>query len=166
MSVVLELHTSLNSVRMIYDTQPIFAHIYKSPPLRRILSLVMASSQFPPAIPPKLPPSTETAYHGKCIDLKRRIAEIEEENEKTILRKTRHTEGLQRNRLNRAILLKWLDDMMNGGPKPTTEQLAAMQNTIQTEGTTVATDMNGMARPYHLDDETEATDEDNVPRVR
>ena len=127
----------------------------------------MASSQFPPAVPPKLPPSTETAYHGKCIDLKRRIAEIEEENEKTILRKTRHTEGLQRNRLNRAILLKWLDDMMNGGPKPSAEQMAAMHSSLQAEGAnlTQGGNSNGMGRPYHLDDETEGSEDDHLPRV-
>ena len=120
----------------------------------------MASNQFPPSAPPKLPPSTEHAYHGKCIDLKRRIAEIEDENDKTILRKQRHIEGLQRNRLNRAVLLKWLETLMTGGPRPSAEQMAA----LQTENSSLGP-VNGTARPYHLEDDTEGSEDDNLPRV-
>lgn len=123
----------------------------------------MASNQFPPSGPPKLPPSTEHAYHGKCIDLKRRITEIEDENDKSILRKQRHTEGLQRNRLNRAILLKWLETLMDGGPGPNPAEMAALQADNANLGS--VGNLNGTGRQYRLENDTEGSEDDNLPRV-
>ena len=70
-----------------------------------------------PAIPPTLPPSVEEAYKKKCIELKRRLNEVEESNDVFRLRKVRLQRGIQKMRLERAILLEILGKRMrkNGG---------------------------------------------------
>ena len=68
-------------------------------------------------IPPPLPPSVEEAYRKKCIELKRRMTEVEENNDACRLRKTRLTRGIRKMRLERAYLLDILGKRMkkNGG---------------------------------------------------
>ena len=65
-----------------------------------------------PAIPPTLPPSVEEAYKKKCIELKRRLNEVEESNDVYRLRKVRLLRGIQKMRLERAILLETLGKRM------------------------------------------------------
>ncbi|KAF1357729.1 hypothetical protein EJ07DRAFT_127593, partial [Lizonia empirigonia] len=55
-----------------------------------------------------LPPSVETAYYRKCIDLRRRINDIEENNDGTRQRIQRLNRGIQKMRLERAFLLEQL----------------------------------------------------------
>lgn len=63
-------------------------------------------------IPPPLPPSVEEAYRKKCIELKRRMNEVEESNDAYRLRKARLTRGIRKMRLERAYLLEILGKRM------------------------------------------------------
>ncbi|MCJ1364922.1 hypothetical protein MMC16_004039 [Acarospora aff. strigata] len=64
------------------------------------------------ALPPPLPPSVEMAYRNKCIDLKRRMNEVEESNDAYRLRKLRLLRGIRKMRLQRAFLLEALAKRM------------------------------------------------------
>ncbi|KAF2686257.1 hypothetical protein K458DRAFT_402741 [Lentithecium fluviatile CBS 122367] len=59
-----------------------------------------------------LPPSVETAYYRKCIELRRRIRDIEDNNDSTRLRIKRLSRGVQKMRLERAFLLEQLHKHM------------------------------------------------------
>lgn len=59
-----------------------------------------------------LPPSVEAAYYRKCIELKRRINEIEASNDELRLRKARTERGILKLRLERAFLLEQLEKRM------------------------------------------------------
>jgi hypothetical protein len=59
-----------------------------------------------------LPPSVETAYYRKCIELRRRIRDIEDSNDNTRLRLKRLSRGVQKMRLERAFLLEQLHKHM------------------------------------------------------
>lgn len=59
-----------------------------------------------------LPPSVETAYYRKCIELRRRINDIDENNDATRLRIQRLSRGVQKMRLERAFLLEQLHKHM------------------------------------------------------
>jgi non-histone protein 10 len=63
-------------------------------------------------VPPPLPPSVEEAYRKKCIELKRRMTEVEESNDAYRLRKARLTRGIRKMRLERAYLLEILSKRM------------------------------------------------------
>ena len=69
--------------------------------------LVVAGS-----LPPTLPPSVEEAYKKKCIELKRRLQEVEETNDTFRLRKVRLMRGIRKMRLERAFLLETLGKRM------------------------------------------------------
>lgn len=55
-----------------------------------------------------LPPSVEKAYHQKCIELKRRLREVEETNDTARLRVYRVERAIAKMRIERAILLDTL----------------------------------------------------------
>lgn len=55
-----------------------------------------------------LAPSTEKAYHQKCLELKRRLCEIEDANDATRQRKRRIDRAILKMRLQRAFLLERL----------------------------------------------------------
>lgn len=61
---------------------------------------------------PTLPPSVEEAYKKKCIQLKRRMNEVEESNDAFRLRKVRLMRGIRKMRLERAFLLEILGKRM------------------------------------------------------
>ena len=63
-------------------------------------------------LPPVLPPSVEEAYKKKCIELKRRLAEVEESNDAFRLRKVRLNRAIRKMRLERALLLENLGKRM------------------------------------------------------
>jgi len=63
-------------------------------------------------IPPTLPPTVEEAYRKKCVELKRRMAEVEQSNDSFRLRKTRLLRGIRKMRLERTILLDLLGKRM------------------------------------------------------
>ncbi|KAI5928427.1 hypothetical protein F4810DRAFT_643600 [Camillea tinctor] len=60
----------------------------------------------PTAHPPSLPPTVEEAYRRKCIQLKERSKEIEDENDAYRLRLARLKRQIQKSRLERAFLLE------------------------------------------------------------
>jgi len=64
------------------------------------------------AIPPTLPPSVEKAYRHKCIVLRRRMTEVEEQNDVMRQRKTRLERSIRKMRLERVILLECLAKRM------------------------------------------------------
>lgn len=71
-----------------------------------------------------LAPSQELAYRKKCIALKRRLMEIETNNDATRRRISQEKEHVQKMRLLRAILLNHLKTIMDTpGKKLTAEQL-------------------------------------------
>ncbi len=59
-------------------------------------------------VPPPLPPSVEAAYKKKCIELKRRLIEVDEDNDAKRLRIVRLHQGIRKMRLERAYLLEAL----------------------------------------------------------
>ncbi|CAZ80232.1 unnamed protein product [Tuber melanosporum] len=74
---------------------------------------------------PPLPASVEESYRQKCIDLKKRIKEIETSNDVLVVRMQRAERGIQRMRLERAFLLQQLEqrtdprvDDSEGSPSP------------------------------------------------
>jgi hypothetical protein len=79
-----------------------------------------AASNRPPAArahsQKDLPPSVESAYYRKCIDLRRRINDIEESNDSTRQRILRLNRGVQKMRLERAFLLEQLNKHMEYNP--------------------------------------------------
>jgi len=64
------------------------------------------------SLPPTLPPSVEEAYKKKCIELKRRLQEVEETSDTFRLRKVRLMRGIRKMRLERAFLLETLGKRM------------------------------------------------------
>jgi hypothetical protein len=46
-----------------------------------LLAVLITVSELDGAIPPPLPPSVEEAYRKKCIELRRRMNEVEEHND-------------------------------------------------------------------------------------
>jgi hypothetical protein len=77
------------------------------------------------AAPAPLPPSVEQAYKQKCIDLKRRMKEVEETNDGYRVRRVRLNRGILKLRLERAFLLEQLArrtaervDDSEGSPSP------------------------------------------------
>lgn len=60
-----------------------------------------------------LPPSVEMAYYRKCIELRRRINDIEENNDGTRLRIKRLNRAVTKMRLERAFLLEQLAHRMD-----------------------------------------------------
>lgn len=77
------------------------------------------------AIPPSLPPSVEEAYRRKCIQLKQRTCEVEEENDATRVRLARIRRQIEKQRIERAFLLEQLSkrtstnvEDSDGSPSP------------------------------------------------
>lgn len=63
-----------------------------------------------------LPPSVETAYYRKCIELKRRINEIEESNDSLRVRKLRIERAILKMRIERGFLLEKIAQNMKENP--------------------------------------------------
>ena len=83
--------------------------------MRREQQLVEQTANTVPAstvaagnVPPSLPPSVEAAYKKKCIELKRRLIEVDEDNDAKRLRIARLHQGIRKMRLERAYLLEAL----------------------------------------------------------
>ena len=104
-------------------------------------------------IPPPLPPSVEEAYKKKCIELKRRMQEVEESNDVFRVRKARLARGIRKMRLERAYLLEMLGKRMkkngssvDGFPQPYDEESDG-----SSEGPpTVSFSLSSTSRPSRL----------------
>ena len=88
------------------------ALVYNQRYSQRLLSQT-ADTVLPPTVaagnvPPPLPPSVEAAYKKKCIELKRRLIEVDEDNDAKRLRIARLHQGIRKMRLERAYLLEAL----------------------------------------------------------
>ncbi|KAJ5780175.1 hypothetical protein N7457_005335 [Penicillium paradoxum] len=122
----------------------------------------MDASRQPSSIPPANPPSVEIAYKRKCIALKKRLAEIEAENELMRTRNRRGSQYIQKMRLETCMLLERLakvtgmaDEAKTGAANPELRaRAAAMMNTTGSQGATGA----------HLEDDTEGSS-DEQPRT-
>lgn len=85
----------------------------------------MPAAKSPLGPAPALPNSVENSYRIKCLELKKRIREIEDTNDVLVLRIQRSRRGIQRARLERAFLLQALEDRTDarvddseGSPSP------------------------------------------------
>ena len=76
--------------------------------LNQTADTVVPSTVAAGTIPPPLPPSVEAAYKKKCIELKRRLVEVDEDNDSKRLRIARLHLGIRKMRLERAYLLEAL----------------------------------------------------------
>ncbi|KAF4553403.1 Hypothetical protein D9617_7g031300 [Elsinoe fawcettii] len=65
-----------------------------------------------PTLNTPLPPSVEKAYYRKCIELKRRLNDVEEANDAARLRRARLDRAILKMRLERAFLLEQLGRRM------------------------------------------------------
>src|SRR5271163_635509 len=93
------------------------------------------ASQVPLHRNPPLAPSQELAYREKCIALKRRLAEIESNNDSLRRRLEREKRFQDKMRLNRAILLNHLKEIMdNVDKKPSRQELEALASRQQSNG--------------------------------
>ncbi|KAF2477539.1 uncharacterized protein BDR25DRAFT_1933 [Lindgomyces ingoldianus] len=108
-----------------------------------------------------LPPSVETAYYRKCIELRRRINDIEENNDGTRLRIKRLNRTITKMRLERAFLLEQLhkhmeynvddsDRSSSPPPTPTDKPLRSKRShrkTTPTGGTHLGSGLPGAQHP-------------------
>lgn len=120
------------------------------------------------SIPSTNPPSVEIAYKRKCIGLKKRLNEIEAENELMRVRNKRGWKYIQKMRLESCILLERLANVTGmaeeaqTGVNPELRERAAamMSNMVPLNGAT----SHGNGAPYY-DDETEGSSEEQPPTV-
>ncbi|GAM87247.1 hypothetical protein ANO11243_052690 [Dothideomycetidae sp. 11243] len=68
-----------------------------------------------------LAPSVEKAYYRKCIELKRRLNEVEDANDAARLRRARLDRAILKMRLERAFLLEQLGRRAAGTADPADE---------------------------------------------
>ena len=124
----------------------------------------------PPTSAPTLnPPSVEIAYKRKCIALKKRLAEVEAENELMRTRNRRGWQYIQKMRLESCMLLERLakvtgmtEEAQAGAADP---ELRARAVAMMSNAAT----MNGLGGPSrnggHLEDETEGSSDEQPPTV-
>jgi hypothetical protein len=112
-----------------------------------------------------LAPSQEAAYRKKCIQLKRRLNEIETSNDATRRRIEQEKQHVQKMRLMRAILLDHLKTIAETpGKKLSPEQLEELG--VRADGRARVSEMvgiDGEARPDGeglLDDSSDESEED------
>ncbi|KAI9042875.1 uncharacterized protein KD926_004941 [Aspergillus affinis] len=127
----------------------------------------MESTKHSTSIPSSNPPSVEVAYKRKCIALKKRLTEIETENELMRLRNRRGWQYIQKMRLESCILLERLskvtgmaEEAQSGvNPELRARAAALMSNTSALNGS--AGDSAKHARYY--EDETEGSSDEQPP---
>ncbi|RMZ83092.1 hypothetical protein DV738_g1184, partial [Chaetothyriales sp. CBS 135597] len=139
----------------------------------------------PPSEPPSAPaaeplaqktaplaPSQETAYRKKCIQLKRRLQEIEANNDATRRRIEREKQHIQKMRLNRAILLNHLKLIMEAPSKKLSPEQLAEVGVIANGAGHPADLVAGQAGPRLrdgqalLDDSSDESEEEPEPAER
>ncbi|KAJ9212734.1 hypothetical protein DTO166G4_5681 [Paecilomyces variotii] len=124
-------------------------------------------------VPPPNPPSVEAAYKRKCIALKKRLNEIEAENELMRIRNQRGLKYVQKMRLESCILLERLakvtgmQDEAHAGVSPELRARAAalMSNAAALNGAASSIGgggENGTASGY-IEDETEGSSDEQPP---
>ncbi|KAL9622029.1 MAG: hypothetical protein Q9160_003528 [Pyrenula sp. 1 TL-2023] len=127
------------------------------------------ASQTPLHRNPPLAPSQELAYRKKCIDLRRRLTEIEQHNDTIRSRINRERTFHDKMRLNRAILMQHLKDVIEGkrlGPEEAEAVRAAgaggnLAARMGYDGNMTGIDTH--ARSQYIDDETEISGDEELP---
>ncbi|KAL4933537.1 uncharacterized protein BDV17DRAFT_252206 [Aspergillus undulatus] len=113
------------------------------------------------------PPSVEIAYKRKCIALKKRLSEIEAENELMRTRNRRGYQYIQKMRLESCILLERLAAVTG----MTEEAQAGMNPELRARATAILSTTNGMtgtrngSGPGYYEDETEGSSDEQPPTV-
>lgn len=120
----------------------------------------------PTSAPSTNPPSVEAAYKRKCIALKKRLGELEDENELMRVRNKRGWQYIQKMRLESCILLERLAestgmgnelDISMGGPDAEYDKRLARATARMKYGNLAA---SGNGEPSYLGDETEGSSEE------
>ncbi|GKZ33263.1 hypothetical protein AbraIFM66950_003101 [Aspergillus brasiliensis] len=115
------------------------------------------------------PPSVENAYKRKCLALKKRLNEIEEENELMRLRNRRGWQYIQKMRLESCILLERLakvtgmTEEAQAGVNPELRARASAMMTNVAAVTGGEAGKNGAGAPQSLEDETEGSSDEQPP---
>ncbi|KAK5701284.1 hypothetical protein LTR17_022741 [Elasticomyces elasticus] len=91
--------------------EPPTAQPVSRPPLPPLILPPPADSQ---TAGTPLAPSVEKAYYRKCIELKRRLNEVEAANDEAKTKRVRLDRGIMKMRLERAFLLEQLGKRMEG----------------------------------------------------
>ena len=150
----------------------------------------------PASLPSTNPPSVEAAYKRKCIALKRRLNEVEAENEIVRLRNRRGWQYIQKMRLESCILLERLSKVTGmtedaavqaqaqgqtahgqtelgqaiyANPELRSKAAAMMSNAavLNSAAATGAESATGNGHDaQYLEDETEGSSEEQPPTVR
>ncbi|QVM05536.1 hypothetical protein D8B26_000244 [Coccidioides posadasii str. Silveira] len=123
-------------------------------------------SNAPP--PPPNPPSIESAYKQKCIDLKKRLQEIESHNEALRARNERGHRYLQKMRLESCILLERLGlltgmtDENGPGPEIRARALALMNQATSLLDDHEEGSADRPSGPRRVPDEEDYLDDESV----
>ncbi|KAL3469618.1 hypothetical protein BJX99DRAFT_241014 [Aspergillus californicus] len=114
------------------------------------------------------PPSVEIAYKRKCIALKKRLSEIEAENELMRLRNRRGWQYIQKMRLESCVLLERLANVTGmaeeaqagANPELRARAAAMMSHSANLNGLAAARNGSG---PGYFEDETEGSSDEQPP---
>jgi hypothetical protein len=110
-----------------------------------------------------LAPSQEVAYRQKCIELKRRLSEIEANNDSLRQRLTRERHFQDKMRLNRAILLNHMKELVENPSK------RYGQDTMNNGATQSRSRVSGLqdekGNGFMFDDTSEISSSDEVQEV-
>ena len=118
---------------------------------------------------PPLAPSQELAYRKKCIQLKRRLKEIEDANDATRSRIEKEKSQINKLRLNRAILLQHLKELMDAPSNKVSK--SDIHRTLEaTNGIgRIAERIGALPRhpqsEYLLEDSTDETEDETLAQV-
>ena len=122
-----------------------------------------------PSVPFANPPSVEIAYKRKCISLKRRLAEIEAENDIMRTRNRRAWQYIQKMRLESCMLLERLakvtgmaEEAQSGAADP---ELRARAAAVMSNSTSLNGIGGGTAAAVDLEDESEGSSDEQPPTV-
>jgi len=120
----------------------------------------METSRQPSSIPPANPPSVEIAYKRKCIALKKRLAEVEAENEIMRTRNRRGTQYIHKMRLETCMLLERLTKVTGMADEA---KAGASNSELRARAEAMMTPA-GQGSGLNLEDDTEGSS-DEQPRT-
>jgi hypothetical protein len=109
-----------------------------------------------------LAPSQEMAYRQKCIDLKRRLSEIEANNDSLRQKLTRESHFQKKMRLNRAILLNHMKELVE---IPSKNYGRDKMDNGTAHSRSRVTGLQDKGNGFMLDDSSEISSSDEVQEV-
>lgn len=114
------------------------------------------------------PPSVEAAYRRKCIEMKRRLNEVEAANDRMRVRRARIVRGIRKMRMERAIMLDHLAKMMESTGRARDIGPVFVRNSYNGDREAYVAgameEANAQAE-YYVDDESEGSDAEAPPMV-